>query len=269
MWSYNDELYHHGIKGMRWGVRRYQNKDGTLTPAGKERYREVSSADQANVLLKGSRLNSISGDYADSNAYKNNKRWMYTYDPEDEWDRSVYKGPFSVFKVEYAGKRFIAEHSYETVKDLKIPTKQERVDTFVDVYNQNPKRYGKELASVQKKLIDWGIASQKARSVKFGSELSADDYEGAYEVFNHAMESIQSQQITKEYAKTISSKYDAMIDDNNKDVYNRANNPFIVFDPEHSLQVYKDVKFSSIDDIIQNFAKVKSDLAKLGEHVKL
>lgn len=32
------ELYHHGIKGMKWGVRRYQNKDGSLTPAGKKRY---------------------------------------------------------------------------------------------------------------------------------------------------------------------------------------------------------------------------------------
>lgn len=35
----SDELYHHGIKGQKWGVRRYQNPDGTLTPAGKARYR--------------------------------------------------------------------------------------------------------------------------------------------------------------------------------------------------------------------------------------
>ena len=32
------ELYHFGIKGMRWGVRRFQKSDGSLTSAGKERY---------------------------------------------------------------------------------------------------------------------------------------------------------------------------------------------------------------------------------------
>lgn len=41
---YEDYLAHHGIKGMRWGVRRFQNKDGTLTEAGKRRL--MSSADK-------------------------------------------------------------------------------------------------------------------------------------------------------------------------------------------------------------------------------
>ena len=35
---YSDELSHHGILGQRWGIRRYQKKDGSLTPAGLKRY---------------------------------------------------------------------------------------------------------------------------------------------------------------------------------------------------------------------------------------
>lgn len=35
---YPNELYHHGIKGQKWGIRRFQNADGSLTDAGKRRY---------------------------------------------------------------------------------------------------------------------------------------------------------------------------------------------------------------------------------------
>ena len=42
-----DDLYlsHHGIKGQKWGVRRFQNDDGSLTPAGKRRYDKLAKKD--------------------------------------------------------------------------------------------------------------------------------------------------------------------------------------------------------------------------------
>lgn len=43
--SVNNTLKHHGIKGQKWGVRRFQNPDGTLTPDGRERYGINSNKD--------------------------------------------------------------------------------------------------------------------------------------------------------------------------------------------------------------------------------
>lgn len=48
-----NELMHWGIKGMKWGVRRYQNKDGSLTPAGKKRYdKEMAKLKEEEKIAK-------------------------------------------------------------------------------------------------------------------------------------------------------------------------------------------------------------------------
>lgn len=49
MWEYNytDTLAHHGVKGMKWGVRRFQNEDGSLTPEGEKRYRHLKDYDSS------------------------------------------------------------------------------------------------------------------------------------------------------------------------------------------------------------------------------
>lgn len=71
----NNELQHWGIKGMKWGVRRYENKDGTLTPAGKKRYyREADRAGYKEESYSGARYRTTKKGkhetfYADTNKW--------------------------------------------------------------------------------------------------------------------------------------------------------------------------------------------------------
>lgn len=48
----NDNLQHHGIKGQKWGVRRFQNNDGGLTPLGKLRYGTSKDYEEIDQKLK-------------------------------------------------------------------------------------------------------------------------------------------------------------------------------------------------------------------------
>lgn len=57
-----DELYHFGVKGMKWGVRRYQNEDGSLTSLGKKRDKMLS--DRKTAKKHSTTSNMVKAEYS-------------------------------------------------------------------------------------------------------------------------------------------------------------------------------------------------------------
>lgn len=67
-------IMHHGIKGMKWGIRRYQNKDGTLTAAGKKRYnKEVEKLKNERKTLNNQKRTQAKLDKLDEMRKENNR----------------------------------------------------------------------------------------------------------------------------------------------------------------------------------------------------
>ena len=65
-----DELYHYGIKGQKWGVRRFQNADGTLTTKGKKRYAKELRTQLRTSGVEGKQWYEMSNDLARSDKFK-------------------------------------------------------------------------------------------------------------------------------------------------------------------------------------------------------
>jgi hypothetical protein len=156
----NGELYHAGVKGMKWGVRRWQNEDGSLTPAGKARYkyndtkteRKSAEKDERRAARRGWGMKGIQR-YEAAKDKANDARTNETF-AKAKLNAAKAKDDAKAEKAEF--KTYVKAMSKEGLPDSAADYRGNSKNLYVNL----KKRKGQEYADkVAKKVENQALAS--------------------------------------------------------------------------------------------------------------
>ena len=245
----SNELYHYRIKGMKWGVRRYQNTDGSLTERGKQRYR-----DDDIVVRKGETVEHIS-----PNNNLKLKGNTPTYGYTNAYDAAVYRGRYAQYLTSQKNASQINAYHYNAKKDIVAPSAKRTEELFYEMYKKNPEMVKKGLR------VEFNYQQSKGRiDKKYSYEDVCDDPSKLYGVFKKNINgyflsmslhdkralSTEAYQASKEFVKELGNKkYNAMLDINDVGSFYGAKEPMIVINGQHYLKKMEIEKIPS-DDIL-------------------
>ena len=174
VWHYNymssyDELYHHGIKGMRWGVRRFQNEDGTLTAQGRQRYKDYRSdqstrrsltrhvaADKKNLKARGEAMNEVTKNYNDA---------------QEQMRKALSK----VFISRKKRQELVDEADANLTKaGEELEKRRADLNRAERIYNKDAEALFKHVDDMTKKYGSENVKSLDTKKVKLGEYYSID-----------------------------------------------------------------------------------------------
>lgn len=277
---YDQELYHYGVKGMKWGIRRYQNKDGTLTSKGKKRYEK--SNDNSN----------------DEDEIKNNKSRKILTKRNIAIGATVvgaslaamgamyvYKKTNPTMHVKYMNFGEIVDINNLSSKDIivKKGTKFHRVSSkSVEDYAEEGKRiyasylksdariYKEEMPKFIRRWGNQGIISDDGKTsyehiMKMNKDIKAPSKKLMAEIYmkvtgNNEVDSGRYQRFmenlnnndnpdTKKFFQYVKNLgYNAILDEN--DAGNFTKSPLILLNPKDDIETSKSHKIRKLESIM-------------------
>lgn len=184
---YSDELQHHGVIGMKWGVRRYQNKDGSLTARGKKRLEKLDaerdkitgkkstpSSSDAYEALRKKKVSELTDDELKKLGARQQAERNYTENKKIHMQNTA-----EISKMEHkesAGKKFVKKMWNDAVVPALTNAAKKKAQEFLE------KQFGKML----------GLEGDAVRDVVKETKKAVKDSSAA-DVINNAAKEVKKQ----------------------------------------------------------------------------